>query len=1042
MEKCILNHMVYKTSIFSFALLALCLIMNPVSASDGKLDVINMKEGNVSLVVDVTISGRVTDASGEPLPGVTVSLTGTTIGTATDLDGGYSLTVPEGSTLVFSFIGFESQSIAIGGRSVIDVVLGEDMASLDEVVVVGYGTQKKTSVTAAVSSIKGEEISQLPVTNLSNGLGGRLAGVIVRQGSGEPGRDGSNIYIRGISSTGNSQPLLIVDGIPRDFQKLDPNTIESFTVLKDAAAVAPYGVAGANGVVLVTTKRGKSGTPTLTYNGYVGFQNPTARQKHVTPYEFALLKNLAAQNDGLSIPYDQNALQKFQDGSEPDVFPVDDIWAELAKKNAVLTNHNIEVSGGTDRARYYASLGYQHQQGLWPSTGENRYNLTLNIDADVTNTTTLGFNLNGRIQKNWYPPIGTSRIFELIGYSHPARGGPLVFSNGMYGKFIMGSIYNDGYAHENTTAFFSQISVEQELPFISGLSFKGTVAFDPTHAHNRTWLMPVQLATIDTTQTPHVIKDGVFGQTKSSLTESYNSRYQLTFQGSLNYVKSFGRSNIAALGVLETKENNMRNFGAIRRNYDLDVDELNMGSSNQADISNSGSSSFARQLGVVYRLSYDYADKYLFEASGRYDGSYYFAPDQRFGFFPAFSMGWRISEESFMKDLRWLDDLKLRASYGEVGALAGSDYQYLTLYGVYSPAYVIGGSAVQAMSESAEPNRSITWERARKTDIGVEASLWNGLINLEADYFFEKRSNMLVSPDVVVPDEYGIGLSQVNAGIMSNQGFEFALSSNYRFSNDLQVSLGTNFTFAKNKLLQIFETSVTYENPNRRRTGRPLSTQFGLQSIGFFESEDFDDAGSLKEGIALQPWGQVQPGDIRYADLNNDGRIDNNDETVIGDAAIPQILYGISPSVTYKNFNLDLLFQGTGKRDFYLEGEGTWLFFNGMGAFENNLDYWAPENPNARNPRVTSAPTPNNTQRSSFWMENAAYLRLKNATISYTVPSVLTGRAKLQNIRIYVSGQNLITWSRIKHFDPEISQSMGRAYPHQKVMSVGLNVTF
>ena len=472
MEKSILNLMVHKTSIFSFALLALCLTMNPLSASDGKLDIIDMKEANISLAMDITVSGRVTDASGQPLPGVTVSLPGTTTGTATDIDGKYSLTVPEGTPLVFSFIGFETQTIAIGERSVIDIVLAEDMTSLDEVVVVGYGTQKKTSVTAAVSSIDGEEISKLPVTNLSNGLGGRLAGVIVRQGSGEPGRDGSNIYIRGISSTGNSQPLLIVDGIPRDFQKLDPNTIESFTVLKDAAAVAPYGVAGANGVILITTKRGKLGSPTLTYNGYVGFQNPTARQKHVTPYDFALLKNLAAQNDGLSIPYNQYALQKFQDGSEPDVFPVDDIWKELARKNAVLTNHNIEVSGGTDRARYYASFGYQHQQGLWPSTGENRYNLTLNIDANVTNTTTIAFNLNGRVQKNWYPPIGTSRIFELIGYSHPARGGPLVYSNGMYGKFIMGSIYNEGYAHENTNAFFSQISVEQELPFISGLSFK------------------------------------------------------------------------------------------------------------------------------------------------------------------------------------------------------------------------------------------------------------------------------------------------------------------------------------------------------------------------------------------------------------------------------------------------------------------------------------------------------------------------------------------------------------------------------------------
>src|SRR5690606_8551751 len=756
------------------------------------------------------VTGRVTDEKGEGLPGVSILVKGTQQGAITDENGHFQLNVSPGAVLVFSFVGYETTEITVGNESHLEVALKIDERALEEVVVVGYGVQKKTSVTAAVSSMKGEEIASVPTTNLSNNLGGRLSGVIVRQSSGEPGRDGSSIYIRGISSTGSNQPLLIVDGIPRDFQKLDPNTIETFTVLKDAAAVAPYGVAGANGVILVTTKSGKTGAPTLSYNGYVGFQNPTAYLKHVTPYEFAQLKNLAALNDGLPIPYNDYALQRFIDGSEPDVFPVDDIWSALARKNAVLTTHNIEVSGGTEKARYYASFGYQHQAGLWPTTGENRYNLALNVDADVTNTTKLTFNLNGRLQKDWYPPIGTARIFELIGYSHPARGGPLVFSNGMYGKFIMGSIYNEGYAHENTTQIFSQISLEQKVPFIPGLSAKGTVAFDPTHRHNKTWLMPVQLATIDTTQRPYVIRDGVFGQAKSSLTENYQHRKQLTFQGSLNYQKSFGKNNLGIIGVFESKENVVHNLGAARTNYDLDVPEINMGSSNQANISNSGSSSIARQVGFVYRLSYDYKDKYLFEASGRYDGSYYLASDKRFGYFPAFSVGWRISEEEFFKKSnKVIENLKIRASHGEVGALAGSDYQYLTLYNVASPAYVIGGAAVPGFSERAEPNRNITWERAKKTDIGIELTAWRGLINLEADYFYEKRSNMLVNPNVVVPDEYGIGLSQINAGVMSNQGFEFMLSSSYNVSNDLRLSLASTFTYARNKLIETFETTTT-----------------------------------------------------------------------------------------------------------------------------------------------------------------------------------------------------------------------------------------
>ncbi|GAA4438979.1 TonB-dependent receptor [Ravibacter arvi] len=1010
---------------------------NKKTPSSGSAEIDQAKE-----VVPPSINGKVVDEKGDGLPGVSIMLKGTQQGTITNENGHFQLDAGEGAVLVLSFVGYETQEFTVKRETFVSISMKVDQKSFEEIVVVGYGTQKKTSLTAAVSSMKGEEISKVPTTNLSNNLGGRLAGVIVRQNSGEPGRDESSIYVRGISSTGNNQPLLIVDGIPRDFQKLDPNTIESLTVLKDAAAVAPYGVAGANGVVLVTTKRGKPGAPTLTYNGYVGFQNPTAYQKHVSPYEFALLKNLAAQNDGLPIPYTEQALQKFRDGTRPDVFPVDDVWKALTKKNALLTNHNVEVNGGTERARYYAAFGYQHQAGLWHTTGENKYNLALNIDADVTSITKLSFNLNGRLQKDWYPPIGTSRIFELIGYSHPARGGPLVFSNGMYGKFIMGSIYNKGYARENTTSLFSQLSLEQKVPFIPGLNLRGTVAFDPTYGYNKTWLMPVQLATIDTTQTPHVIKDGVFGQAKSSLTEASLNRNQLTFQGGFNYAKSFGKNAVSVIGVFESKENSVRNFGAVRRNYDLDIPELNMGSSSQADLSNSGSSSLGRQIGVVYRVSYDYADKYMVEASGRYDGSYYFPANQRYGFFPAFSAGWRISEENFLKNHRVIDNLKLRASYGEVGALAGSDYQYLTLYGVSSPAYVMGGSAVQAITERAEPNRNITWERAKKTDVGVELSAWKGLLNLEIDYFFEKRSNMLTQPDVIVPDEYGIGLSQVNAGIMSNRGFEFAIASNYRISPDLQVSLGTNFTFAKNKLIQTFETPATFNNPNRRRTGRQLGTQFGLESLGFFKAEDFDEAGNLKEGIAVQPWGKVRPGDIRYADLNNDGKIDINDETVIGESPIPQIIYGISPSVKYKNFSVDLLFQGAGNRNFYLEGDGAWLFFNGMGAFTENLDYWTPEHQNARNPRVTSAPTPNNTQRSSFWMENAAYLRLKNMLISYNLPANLVKQAGLQHVRLYVSGQNVVTWSKIKRFDPEVSNVQGRMYPQQRVTSLGLNITF
>ncbi len=991
------------------------------------------------------IRGKVTDDKGEGLPGVSVLVKGTQQGTVTDQNGNFQTQVTdEDAVLVFSFVGFISQEVPVGNRTAITISLAVDQKALEEVVVVGYGVQKKTSVTAAVSTMKGEEIASMPLTNLSNGLGGRLSGVIVKQGSGEPGRDGSNLFIRGISSTGTNQPLLIVDNIPRSFQHLDPNTIESFTVLKDAAAVAPYGVAGANGVILVTTKRGKLGTPTLSYNAYVGFQNPTTLPDYVNGYEFARMKNDAARNAGLPLPYSDYALQKFKDGTDNDAYPNNDVRGDLIRSNSPITMHNIELNGGAERIKYYASVGYQHQGGMWHSTNNNRFNLTLNLDAQVTNTTTLSFNLNGRHQRASYPSINTPRLFELLHYAANHSIGPLYFSNGMYGSYVTGSILNSGYQKTNTTHLMSQLSLEQELPFIKGLKLKGTIAYDPTVNLNKTWSTPVQMASIDTTQKPYRITNGIFGMTNPTLDQNISSSYQLTYQAGVNYSNTFGKSSLSALALFEAKANDQMSLAAFRRNYSLTIDEINMGSSSSADMTTNGTSSQARQVGLVYRVAYEYSKKYLVEVSGRYDGSYYFAPENRYGFFPAYSVGWRISEEPFIKDnLRWVENLKLRASYGEVGALAGSPFQYLSTYNVSGPAYSIGGNAVQAVSERSEPNPEITWERAKKSDIGLEATLWNGLLGFEIDYFHEKRSNMLVNPDVVMSMEYGIGLSQVNAGIMANRGVDFSVGSVYRVSGDLQVSLNGNFTFAKNKLIQVFETPTTYNNPNRRQTGRPLGTQFGFLSEGFFQQADFDDAGNLLPHIATQPWGALEPGDIRYADLNGDGRINDDDLTVIGDPVVsPRIVYGIAPSIKYKGFTLDLLFQGAAKTNFYYEMDAGWAFFNGMGAFKDHLDYWTPENTNARNPRITSAPTTNNTQRSSFWMGDAKYLRLKNASLAYSLPADFTEKIKLQHVRVYLSSQNLLTWTSLRNFDPEVSHNRGWNYPQQKVTTIGLNVTF
>jgi TonB-linked SusC/RagA family outer membrane protein len=996
-------------------------------------------KANLIELEDIVVKGKISDAKGTTLPGVSVKVKGTTLGTSTDVNGNYSISVDKDATLTFTYIGYLTREILVNNRTAIDVRLSEDLTSIEEIVIVGYGTQKKGSVTAAVSSMKGAEIASTPITNLSNGLGGRLSGVIFRQGSGEPGQDASRIYIRGVSTTGNSQPLLVVDNIPRPFQNLDPNTIETITILKDAAAVAPYGVAGANGVILVTTKRGSIGKPSLTYNNFVGIQNPTVLPDYPNAFEYASLKNAASINEGLPPQFSAAVLELYKNGSDPDAYPDTDPW-DIINRNTILTSHNIGISGGADKIKYYGSMGYLYEAGLFAATNQNRYNMSLNIDAEATKTTKVSLSINGRQQTNNSPYNTTERIFQTISNAQPLWN--QIYSNGLIGGLLGGFIYNDGYRRTNTSQIFTQLSIDQKIPFIEGLSAKGTLAYDPTTSLYKRWATPIDIWAINTKTTPYTYTKGNLEQAKSALSQRTDNDVQLTSQFSLNYIRSFGKSNISALTLFETTASDFSNFGANRNNFNLDLDELNMGSSSQADISNFGSSSKARQVGFVYRIAYDYSSKYMIEASGRYDGSYYFAPGKRFGFFPSVALGWRVSEEKFMKDnISWLDNLKIRGSYGEVGALAGSPFQYLSSYGVNGPAYKLNGQVVQSVSERAESNPNITWERAKKTNVGLEAAFLNGLINLEVDYFYEKRANMLANPDVTVPVEYGVGLSQVNAGVMENKGIDLTIGTNYTISKDLAFSISGNFTYAKNALLQVFETPTTFNNPNRRLTGRPLSSQFGYESLGFFQLNDFDASGNLKPGIAIQPWGKVRAGDIRYSDINSDGKINTDDITNIGYSQTPEIVYGLAPTIRYKTFSLDLLFQGTENTSFYGSGSYSSAFAGGTNPIRENLNYWTPENTNAINPRITNAPTSNNTQVSSFWMYDSSYLRLKSTTLSFSIPSSALERMKIQNARIFVSGQNLLTWSKIKNYDPEIIHSQGYNYPQQKVVSLGINLT-
>jgi len=1010
---------------------------------------------------DITVKGKVTDQSnGQTIPGVSVRVKGSSVGTVSDNNGNYSIKAPADATLVFSFIGYDPIDVQVKGNTSLNIKLQTSSAkNLNEVVVIGYGTQKKTSLTAAVSTINTGEIAQKPVVNLTNSLVGRASGLIITQSSGEPGFDGSGIQIRGAGSIGSTQPLYIVDGVPRDFSRLDPNTIATITILKDAAAVAPYGVAGANGVILVTTKQGKAGKAVLSFDGYVGFQNPTKVPQFVNSYQYALMRNEANANDGQPAAYTAAEIQKFKDQSDPDAYPNSQPLKEIIKPNRLINYDNLSLSGGNDDVKYFASVGYTHQDGMWSTTYLNRYNGSLNVTAKATKTTTAGLSVNSYVEDQHFPSVGAGSIIDQAMRQAPYS--PVYYTNGLWsgyiGQSLIGEIYHSGYQVNENTALYTQLFIDQQLP-IKGLSIKGVVSYDSgpdplfggdLTQFTRKYSTPIPFYNVITTTTPYTYAQNIQGNSKATFYESYSQNHTMTYQGLLNYAASFGKSDITGVIVVEDKNVNYQNFSAQRINYNLDIDELNYGGPAASDETNSGYSSGEKQIGYVYRVDYAYDKKYFIGAAGRYDGSYLFGPGHRFGFFPAFSGAWRISEEKFIKDnFNWIDNLKLRASWGQSGAypsLGGGiqTYQYLSPYSVYGNSAVIGGSATQGIYEALQGNPNITWEKSNKTDVGIEASLWKGVLGVEADYFYDKRSNMLVSLGAALPAEYGIGTGDVNAGVMENHGIDLTLTTTKQFSNDLRLDIKGTFTFARNKLLQVYENSATYNNPNRRQTGRPLGTQFGLDALGYFKTSDFNADGSLKTGIPVPTFGPVHPGDIEYADLNHDGKIDANDITDIGHPSTPEIIYGLEPRLTYKNFDLDVLFQGSGNSDIFVNNYFVWPFQSSGSATElAYTDHWTPTNTNALYPRLTGTPTTNNTQESSWWIRNTAYLRMKSFEVGYTFSGKMLGNS-IHSLRVYVAGQNVFTWTpSIKEtIDPEEGGN-NENYFQQRVISVGVNASF
>ncbi len=1008
-----------------------------------------------NIVNEVRVTGRVTGSNNEPLSGVSINVKHSQIGTLTDQEGNFSLRVPDNTSpvLIFSYVGYMAKEVVVTGSGELNIRLEQAEEGLNEVIVMGYGKQKKSSVTAAVSSIAGDEIVKAPVANISNTLGGRVAGVISRQGSGAPGEDDDRIQIRGIGTTGSSAPLIVVNGIPMDYRGFNPNEVESITVLKDAAAVAPYGIAGANGVILIVTKRGKEGRFSLNYDGFYGLQQPTNMPVFLDAYGYASLLSLANENAGNSPTYTEEQLQKFRDGSDPDHFPNTDWVNSILSRHSPITRHTLSFTGGTQKLRFYSNLGYLFQEGVVPGISFKRYNLTANVDADVTATTTVSLDLNASYSTQLNPSghNGTS-IFTDVTEIPPIL--PLRFTNGLNAHPLLPQIYESGYNRNNDNLFNGKLQVEQKIPFVPGLSLKGAFAYTKNYTTNKIWNLPLTFYSLNA-QEEYVPQHS--GPPSPTLSQGFTEGQRVVIQAYITYDRTFGRHAVNALAVYEGQRGGNNALTASRINYAVLLDELSLGSSDKNDYDNSGQSDVYTQKGWVYQLNYAYAGKYMLGFSGRYNGHYYFSPGNRYAFFPAVSLGWRISEEEFLKDrYPWMDNLKLRGSYGTSGNLAGDPFQYLTSYGLRG-SYVFGGISpvqVQGIFENAQANPFITWETARKMNIGLDGQLWRGKLGFALDVFKERRSDMLITPEAVVPLEYGIDISQVNAGIMENKGIEVSLTTTHTFANNLRLDAEVNMSYARNKLIQTFESASTYNNPNRRTTGRPWNAQFGLASPGLYQLSDFEADGiTLKPGQPVPTYGPVRPGDIKYADIAGapgddgvpkgpDGKIDINDYTMIGDPLFPQITYGFNLSASWKGIDFTTFWQGAAKASIYLSGETAVPFFNGAKIFHEQTDYWTPENTNASYPRLTPTPITNNTQTSSFWIRNGDFLRLKTAEIGYALPEVIMRKIQLRSVRVFVSGQNLLTFSKLKFLDPELGNPRARYYFQQKTYSFGMNIGF
>lgn len=1029
---------------------------------------------------DIKVQGKVTDDQGQGIPGVSVLVKGTSIGTATDANGSYTIAAPDGNgTLVFSFIGFIPQEVSINNRTTLDVKLLSDIKALSEVVVVGYGEQKKVTLTGAVATVKGTELQKSPSINLSNSIAGRMPGVIAMNASGEPGYDGSTIRIRGSNTLGNNDALIVIDGVPAragGLDRLNPQDIESMSVLKDASA-AIYGSRAANGVILITTKHGKSGKPQLSYSFNQGWAQPTVLPKMASAAQYAEMVNeidlyklpssewtaasAAFKQTGsftrpngtvVNASFKPDDIKKFQDGSDPWGHPDTDWFGAALKTWSPQTKHNLQISGGSENVRYLGSLGYQNQDGYYKNsaTGYKQYDFRLNVDAKVNKYVNTTIGVTGRQENRFFPTKTAGSIFRMLIRGYPNK--PAYWPNGKAGPDIENGeqpvlITTSETGYDRDTRYYLQSNgkVEVSVPWIKGLKITGSAAVDKYIQQTKTWQKPWYIYSWDYKTyeadgtTPVLTKVQKGPNAQPTLNQGSLDQVNILLQGLVSYDHSFGAHALTVLAGVTKETSNQTSFSAFRKYFNSTaIDQLFAGGSSEKN--NNGGAWERARLSYFGRVGYNFREKYLAEFLWRYDGSYMFPTNSRWGFFPGVTAGWRVSEEGFFKkNINFINNLKLRASWGQLGNdqvyfnNVLREYDYLPTY-AFGGGYVTNNQVSQTLYENGVPNTTLTWEVANNANLGLEGAVLNGRLFFEFDVFQNKRSNILWTRYASIPQSTGMTLPAQNLGKVSNKGWEFKVGYDDQVG-DFHYSVSVNGGYAKNKIVFWDETPGAPEW--QRSTGHPMNTALFYQYDGIFTTQADIDANTLDySGVGAST---LRPGDMKFKDINADGKLNGDDQVRSEKNNQPRFQGGLNIALRYKNFDLSILLQGATGGQVFVQTES--------GTIGNYLAYsydhrWTVDNPSTKDPRTVDRNNQYFSNGNTYWLKSTNYLRLKNLELGYNLQGVLMKKMGLSNVRLYVNGLNLATWDKFDIFDPEATSGSAQYYPQARVINTGLNVTF